>query len=361
MILGGYGNFGKRIARALVKKGAQVLIAGRSMEKARKLADEVGTNSEPLSLQVPEDLPENLKMHKPNVIVNTVGPFQQQGYEVACLAISNGIHYVDLADGREFVCGIGNLDELAKSAGVAVISGASTVPALSDAVLAEFSGEMSSIVKMRYGISPGQGAERGLATTKGILSYVGKPLAAFPGPQRRMFGWQNLYRQYYPHLGYRWMANCEVPDLDLLPERYGIGSIQFSAGLELSLLHLGLWAASWGVRIGLPIQPSKMAKPLLAASNWFNLLGSSDGGMHIIISGRSAEDPGRSIERRWFIVAHDGDGPHIPAVPAILLAHRIANGNPPPAGAYPCLGLISLSEYLAELEGRNITTVTEVR
>jgi uncharacterized membrane protein len=42
-----------------------------------------------------------------------------------------------LADGRQFVAGISSLDALAAAAGLTVISGASSVPALSSAVIAD--------------------------------------------------------------------------------------------------------------------------------------------------------------------------------------------------------------------------------
>lgn len=361
MVLGGYGNFGKRISRALAAKGIDVLIVGRSLEKSKRLADEIGHHATPLCFSVPDDLGQFLAEHRPAAVINTVGPFQHQGYETARIAISHGVNYVDLADGREFVCGISELDSLAKNAGVAVISGASTIPALSDAVVSEYRGEFSSIRNLKYGISPGQGAERGLATTRGILSYVGKPLAPFPSIKRRVFGWQNIYRQPYPGLGKRWMANCDIPDLDLLPKRHNIKTIQFSAGLELAPLHLGLWALSWIIRLGIPLKLEKLASPLLKISNWFNRFGSSDGGMHVVIAGPSASDPTKTIERHWFIIAKNGDGPHIPTIPAILLAQRFATGNLPPAGAYPCLGLVSLSDYVCELEGPNFEVVTERR
>ena len=38
LILGGYGNFGKRIARALAADAIPVVIAGRNREKAEELA-----------------------------------------------------------------------------------------------------------------------------------------------------------------------------------------------------------------------------------------------------------------------------------------------------------------------------------
>ena len=120
-----------------------------------------------------------------------IRPFQIKRYEVAEACIAACVHYVDLADGRGFVTGIPALDASAKSAGVWVISGASTVPGLSSAVLEHYRSEFATIDSLRYGISPGQKAERGLATTQGILSYVGKPLKAVPGdtkPPLRLAG-----------------------------------------------------------------------------------------------------------------------------------------------------------------------------
>ncbi len=53
--------------------------------------------------------------------------------------------------------------------------------------------------------------------------------------------------------------------------------------------------------------------------------------------------------RSWFIVAFDGDGPQIPTVPAIVLAKRLVRGEISDRGATPCVGLVTLDEYLAEL------------
>lgn len=348
LILGGYGNFGKRIAAALAAKGIDIIIAGRSADKAKTLADSLGTQARYAAFDANTDLADQIARLKPAVVVNTCGPFQEADYRIAETCIEAGTNYVDLADGRDFVTGIASLDEHAKAAGVAVVSGASTVPGLSSAVLEQYAPFLSRIDRLSFGISPGQRAERGLATTRGIMSYVGRPLKPFPGFRQPAFGWQDLYRQEYPVLGKRWMANCEIPDLDLLPSRYGIGQIRFSAGLELSLLHLGLWGLSWLVRAGLPLNLPEMAGPLLAMSDWFNSLGSGDGGMHMIIEG--ADQDGEPVTRKWFIVARDGTGPHIPTIPAILLAERQARGERLAPGAHPCLGLVTLDDYLAELK-----------
>lgn len=355
LILGGYGNFGKRIAAALIRHNVPIIIAGRSREKAEALAQTLGSPLvETAAFDVTRDLSTQLEALRPTVVVNTCGPFQTSNYDVARTCIAHGVHYIDLADGRDFVTDIAALNEEAAKHGVTVISGASTVPGLSSAIIEYYRQEFSKIDSLTYGISPGQQAERGLATTQGILTYVGKRLKPFAGAERPVYGWQDVYRQKYPQLGRRWMANCDIPDLDLLPARYGIRAIRFSAGLELSFMHLGLWLLSRLVRLGAPLHLPRHATTLLAISNWFNRFGSTHGGMHMILRGK--DKSGQPLERRWFIVAKDGDGPQIPCVPAILLAKRLAVGEKTQAGAYPCVGLVSLKEYLAELKDFNIRT-----
>jgi hypothetical protein len=357
VVLGGTGNFGKRIVQALVRRGVPVVIAGRDLAKAeafaRTLTGFAGAVAR-LDIYDPGFGPA-LTALSPSVVVNTCGPFQTADYGVARTCISQKIHYIDLADGRDFVTGITALDEAAKTANVCVISGASTVPGLSSAAIEHFRGEFRELESVAMGISPGQKAERGLATTEAIMTYVGKPLRAFPGATHPVYGWQDIYRQEFPDIGKRWMANCDVPDLDLIPQHYGVRSIRFSAGLELGALHLGLWLLSWGVRIGLPLDLSRHAKLLLQASNLFNVFGTSDGGMFVTLRGK--DKAGKAYERHWFIIARNGDGPQIPCVPAILLAKRLWEGAPHKPGAYPCVGLVSLEDYLGELEAFDIRSI----
>ncbi|MDC7674679.1 saccharopine dehydrogenase NADP-binding domain-containing protein [Asticcacaulis machinosus] len=363
LILGGYGNFGKRIAEALIRTDVPVVIAGRDLSKAQALAARL-KNIVPHAdvaaalINIDDGLVEALKNLPPKVVVNTIGPFQGQDYHVARACIAAGVHYIDLADGREFVAGIASLDEEAKAENLCVISGASTVPGLSSAVVERYRHRFNEIETMMYGISPGQKAERGLATTKGILSYVGKKLKPARGQVGARYGWQDLYRQTYPELGGRWMANCDVPDLDLLPEAYDIKSIRFSAGLEHPLLHLGLWSLSWLVRIGLPIKLERHAALMLRMSDLFNGLGTADGGMHVVLRGTASD--GQPREVRWFIIARNGDGPQIPCVPAIILARRLAQNDRAVAdigtGAKACVGLVNIDDYLTELSRFDMKT-----
>ena len=350
LILGGYGNFGQRIATALAKSGVTVVIAGRDQLKASEFAKKI--KAQALVLDINHELSLKLQQIKPQVLINTCGPFQDADYRVAELCIEQGIHYIDIADGRDFVSGISDLDAAAQNRKVSVISGASSVPALSSAVLETYKDKFSKIESLVYGISPGQKSPRGLATVKSILSYLGRKIE-LPGDQSR-YGWQDLYSQSYPELGNRWMANCDIPDLVLFPAKYNIQSIRFSAGMESRLLHFSIWILSWLVRLKFPIKPEKYAKQLSQLSHLFDRLGTANSGMHVIITG--FDQAGKPQQQRWFLVAKDDDGPQVPCIPAIILSKKLLTGKPLPYGAFPCVNMISLTEYLNELEGFKIKT-----
>ena len=143
-MLGGYGGFGARISRRLAAAGHEVIVAGRSRGRAEAFC--AGrARLVPLALDR-ADMAAALAAHRPAILVDASGPFQAMGFDVPRAAIAAGVSYCDIADARDFVCGIGALDEAAKRAGVAVIAGASSVPALSGAVVRMLAGVQTASV-----------------------------------------------------------------------------------------------------------------------------------------------------------------------------------------------------------------------
>jgi hypothetical protein len=362
LILGGYGNFGSYIARRLAADPKIALvIAGRSYDKARTLvaALEAANPAEALALDVAGDIEGALGAARPDLVIHTVGPFQGQSYRVAEACIAVGAHYLDLADARGFVTGIGVLDPAARAAGVAVIAGASSVPALSAAIVDHYRERFARLRSLDYGISTAEQGSRGLATACSVLSYVGKPIRMLrDGRWVERTGWQDLHAEGYPELGRRWFGDCEIPDLDLFPERWPeLDTVRFCAGHEVAALHLGTWVMSWLVRWHLLPRLSRFAPFLLAASRLFDWASSGRSGLHMILKGEDAA--GGAKEVRFYLIARSGDGPYVPCIPSILLAKRLAAGEAIAPGARPCLDLIDLDQYLGALEGLDISTVVE--
>jgi saccharopine dehydrogenase-like NADP-dependent oxidoreductase len=167
LVLGGYGFFGARIAEGLASDEAiRLLVAGRDAREAAAVAARLRLSPEQsvhLDANDPE-LARRLGELGVATLINTAGPFQSQRYTVARAAIQAGCRYIDLADGREFVMGIEKLDALARERGVTVVSGASSVPALSSAVVDRYLPQFARLDAIEFGISTG-------ARTPGLGSW----------------------------------------------------------------------------------------------------------------------------------------------------------------------------------------------
>ncbi|MGI9345862.1 MAG: saccharopine dehydrogenase family protein [Gammaproteobacteria bacterium] len=358
LIIGGYGNFGTFISRALAKEpNIQLIIAGRNLHKAQQLTASMDAELTPeaVAIDIHQPLDSILQVVQPNIVIHTSGPFQNQNYQVAeaCLAI--GAHYIDLADGRDFVSHINQLDRQAKARNLLLISGASSVPCLTSAVIDHYLGQFSPLESVDYGITTAQKTARGQATTAAILGYTGKAFPALDsGKVAQRYGWQGLRLRYFPQIGRRLLSYCDIPDLALFPQRYPeLKTIRFYAGLEIPFIHLGLWVLSWGVRCGLIKNLPRVAPLLLRLASWCDFLGTSDSGFFMTLSGTGPHNEAKSLT--FELTAKSGDGPYIPCIPAILLAKKIADGRLQETGAKPCIGLISLEEYLQALQPMDIS------
>lgn len=352
LIIGGYGNFGSFITKTLAEdERIQIIIAGRSPDKAQNLAQEINAAHQPeyARIDINEDITDALAAIKPDIVVHTSGPFQKQSYDVAQACIAAGAHYIDLADGRDFVAGIAALDATAKAHNVLLISGASSVPCLTSALIAHYQPTFGALETIDYGITTAQKTARGLATTAAILGYTGKPFKTLiDGRLRDVYGWQNLHLRRYQGLGLRLLGNCDVPDLALFPKYYPtLKTIRFYAGLELPFIHSALWLLSWLVRIGLIKNLENAAPFLLKTSYLFDWFGTDKSGFHMVLSG--TDQSGAPKSTTFNLIAKSGHGPYIPCMPAILLVKKLVHGDIKTTGAHPCIGFITKDEYLNAL------------
>lgn len=358
--MGGYGFFGRRLVERLSQQSdLHITVAGRSGAAAESLVRKLSpAATSELSFAVVDAMHQafasQLKTLNVAVVVNASGPFQGQDYRVAEACIAVGAHYIDLADGREFVTGIGKLNSSALNAGVLVTSGASSVPALSSAVADHLVKGLQSVKTIDVGISPGNRTERGLSTVQGILSYCGKELPSSRG--KPLVGWLNSYRHSYPDpVGSRLHSPCDVPDLVLLPARYaGHPEVRFGAGLELEFLHWGMNLMAWMARHGLVKNWAVHARWLKRAADLVQNWGTDAGAMHVTVSGTLME--GHTVSRAWKLVATHGDGPYVPTLAASALVRKIHSGGQGLAGAMPCVGLLTLEDFALEMRGLKITT-----
>jgi saccharopine dehydrogenase-like NADP-dependent oxidoreductase len=194
-VLGGYGIFGGRVAEALARDGiCRVRVVGRSAKIGRNFAHRVGADFYPSLLDDSDGL--RRAIEGSFLVIHAAGPFQGADYHVAEQCIKAGAHYLDLSDAREFVAGIGRLDDDARRRRLLVASGVSSTPAITSAMIAELVPEFGRIDEIHTALSPGNQNPRGAATIAAVLSYLGRTIRVWrDGQWVERPGWGDARRR----------------------------------------------------------------------------------------------------------------------------------------------------------------------
>ncbi len=351
MVLGGYGNFGARISRALGGDDRiELLVAGRDGSRAAAFAAALSDRAQGMAVDMRSaGFAQVLQHHGVGLVIHTAGPFQGQDYSVARACAQAGVHYIDLADGRRFVCDFPRAVHAAfAGTGRVAITGASTVPALSSAVVDELCKGWQCVDSIDICIAPAQTAPRGVATLRSVLSYCGGPIQVWHGGQwQNHVGWAKPKRVAFQRLHPRLGALCDIPDLELFPARYQVRErMEFRAAVELGTAQRAFAVLAWLRHVGLLKNPAALAGVLNTTAKLFDPFGSALGGMVVRVVGLGAD--GKPAKRAWHIAADNNHGPEIPCMAAILLARRLAGGESMASGAYACVSLNKLADFAPE-------------
>ena len=293
------------------------------------------------------DLRPLLRELRPWLVVDAAGPFQGSDYRVPEACIDEGCHYVDLADARSFVCGISALAGQAQDAKVTIVSGASSLPALTSAAADRLAKDLDRVSLIDIALSASNRASGSESVTAAILSYVGKPIPLWRGGRWQTgFGWQEMRRLRFEVPGAppirRHVALCDVPDLSLLPDRYpGRPAVRFRAGSELSVQNVGIWLLSWPVRWGWIRSLASLAPLGVRTQRMLRFVGGDRSAMNVLVKGWRG---GRAVERRWTVFANEGHGPWIPSLAVPLLVDRLGTGSLR-SGASSAAGLLDLTDF----------------
>ncbi|HMO77048.1 MAG TPA: saccharopine dehydrogenase NADP-binding domain-containing protein [Sphingopyxis sp.] len=358
LLIGATGVFGSRLAELAVREhGLALTLAARDERKLAALSARLG--GLPVRA-LDRDRLSAADLAGFDVVVDAAGPFQASAPTVIAAAIAAGIHYLDLADGRAFIAAIGDHDAAARAAGISITSGASSIPALSHAVIDDLTAGWRAIDEIRIGIFPGNRAPRGLSVVQAILSYVGHPVRVWRGGQWvDVPGWGQTHRWRIPGIGARWASVCDTPEQDLLVARYRPrASAEFFAGMELSILHLGLAALALPVRRGWIGSLRPAARPLLAIARLLLPFGSDRGAMGVIVRGEDRQ--GRPVDARWTLRATGNRGPYVPTLAALAMLRRFRDGRAPEPGARACTGMLTLADFAADFAALEITTMQDM-
>jgi hypothetical protein len=367
LIVGGYGTFGGRIVELLESDARLTLIvAGRSVASAQSFCvgrGGVAATLAPARFDRDGDLPVQLKALAPDIVVDASGPFQAYGegaYRLVQACIEARIHYLDLADGSAFVGGVAAFDDAARGAGVYVLSGVSSFPVLTAAVVHRLAAPLARVDEISGGIAPSPYAGVGANVIRAIASYAGQPVA-YLGRTAKIIGrpfTQQRRSTIAPPgrlpLRSTMFSLVDVPDLRALSKHWPDAKrVWMGAGPVPEVLHRALIACAWLVQLGVVRSLSPLAPMMHWATNRLRW-GEHRGGMFVEVKGADAR--GVALTRSWHLLAEGDDGPLIPsmAVQAVVLKHLA--GAPPRAGARACVDDVELEDYERLFAVRTIYT-----
>ena len=348
--------FGGRLARLLLKDVRyDVFIAGRSIDKAKTFCKTYGGTPYQIDL-TSDELDKHIAACTPAIVVDAAGPFQaydnETPYTLARAAIACGAHYLDLSDDGTFTQGIGSLNEDALAANVCVLSGVSSVPALSSSIVSSMTDDMTDIHHIESIILPGNKAPRGLSVIRAIVAQAGRPIKLWKANQwAEVKGWSGQKRvaleiQGERPIKNRWASYIGAPDLVLFPQYFKARSVAFRAGLDLKLMHGGLAFLSLPVRWDWLGSIAGLSPLLKWIADRLEPFGSDRGGMCVQVIG--VTKAGAYETRDWTLMVEGGDGPFIPAIPAQILCGKLLTGDMP-SGARAALNMFTRAEAEAAL------------
>ncbi len=367
LLVGGYGTFGGRIVELLESEPRLILIvAGRSMANAEaycRTRNSAKARLVPASFDRDADVAAQLRAQKPDILIDASGPFQAYGdvpYRLIEACIAERVNYLDLADGSAFVAGVATFDKAAQAAGIFVLSGVSSFPVLTAAVVRRLSSDMTRVETIRGGIAPSPFAGVGGNVIRAIAGYAGQKI------DLRKDGRSATGRPFTEHMRYTiapagrvplrstLFSLVDVPDLVALAELWPEAkAIWMGAGPVPEILHRALIACAWLVRVGVLPSLSFLAPLMHAATNRIRW-GEHRGGMFVAVEGIGTD--GAPLKRSWHLLAEGRDGPLIPSMAVEVIVRRFLDGRAPMPGARAAVRELELDAYEALFQRRTIYT-----
>jgi short subunit dehydrogenase-like uncharacterized protein len=214
LIYGANGFTGELVARLAVRRGQRPVLAGRSADRVRPLATELGLEHRVFGLDDPAGLRQGLAGI--GAVAHCAGPFAATAATMARACCEAGSHYLDITGEIEVFEQLRAMSARAEEAGVVLVPGAGfdVVPTdcLAAQVTAALPGAEHLDIAFLPGTSPSGGTARtalagmgngGLARINGVITPVPvrwkTVLADFPSGARTVGAvpWGDVSTAYY--------------------------------------------------------------------------------------------------------------------------------------------------------------------
>ncbi len=346
--------YGGRISEALAADpGIQCIVAGRNPPAGRR-----AKHGRVSYMALDAASVSALRTTLPGMfaVVNVCGPFDGQRHTVAEQCAELGVHYLDLADSREYVTGFARLNEKARRTGALLVTGAGFAPAVSSALVDSVGHEFDQINDIHVLMSPGNKSPRGDAALRVLLEQAGSLMRIKEdGRWHEVYGWGKPQRVNFPRpVGRRRLYQCDAPELDIFPQRYGVRTATFYTGFELNTFNFGLSLLAWFKRRRKSAGIAGLAGPLRFAAKWFKGRGGACDGYGVVITGVANDS---AMTHAIYLIARDGNGAMIPCSASIALVRKWVHQGVSGSGATVCLDMLTLEDIKTTLLDYDIVLI----
>jgi hypothetical protein len=253
-VFGGYGTFGAHASRALAASDIPLRIAGRDGERARTFAAGLGDRHEGVAADAGDPASCARALAGVRVAVSCAGPFSALGTALPESCLAADVHYVDIADDREWNARLRSWDGRFRERNLTAAVGCSSLPGISGAlaILAAkrlAAKRLAPVEKARITLFIGNRNPKGKAAVRSAAAQLGR---IFPAPQGLLRGFAGReIVDLPPPFGARAVHDWESPELDLFPILLGAREVRVKVGFESGLANTSATAlARLGPRLG---------------------------------------------------------------------------------------------------------------
>ncbi len=352
VVYGGSGYFGRLLVEDLLEHSdANVIIASRNPGRLDFNRFESRVKFVISDINDCDSVAATIEGAK--VAIGCVGPFQGLTLNLLRACIEKKVHYIDVADDRDFMERCHSLSDQIERAGIMAFVGCSVVPGISSLLTKFCQDEISNIEKTRIFITPGTRHPRGPGSFLCLLSTVGEPYSILVDGNRMMVkGWSRRERVEFPSpLGTRHVYFVvDIADYFLQPLYFKTQTVEFKIGSELDFLNRSLAVLRW-VKQSLGFKRldglMPLARMIIYLASWF---GTSQGAVMVEVTGGKAADS----QKISLSVYTERRGEIIPTVLASIAAQMIICAEVAYSGILPLPDAIPRDRFMTELSKRNI-------
>jgi hypothetical protein len=355
VVYGGAGFFGSLLVRDLLANSqARIIVAGRNPDTNLFAGHGGRVAFYQSNLSDYDSVCSTIAGAQ--VAIDASGPFQGHTLNLLRACIAQRVHYIDLADDRDFVQRAYALENEIEAAGIAALIGSSVVPGIASLLLEHARERLGPLKKARIFITPGTKNPRGSGSFECLLATVGEPfnVPAEDGA-KTVYGWSGRERVEFPlPLGERYAYYAvDIADYFVQPRLFGLDAVDFKIASELDGLNRMLGALRWtkqklhlrSLHWTLPI-----ARVIIAAAAAF---GTSHGGF--MVEAQSREGKKMSVA---VLAAEQGE--RIPSLLPAIAAERLLSGSLSKRGIVPAPAWMGFDDLVRELAGRGVQVAERI-